>query len=137
MADDRIRLQIVTAGGVKFDKMVSYVLLPLDGGEAGVLADHAPFLAAVEDGTLLCRSAQGEEYVYVGAGVVDVFENQVILLVRAAEEGENIDLDRAAASKKRAEERLGLKDSQTDIKRAQASLRRAVAREKTALLYKK
>ncbi len=132
MADDRIRLQVITQGGVKLDKMVSYVNIPLEGGSIGVLADHAPTLAAVTDGSVKCTTDAGEdEFVYVGTGVAQIMKNGVILLVRAAECAENIDLARAKAAESRAEERLNSKAADIDMIRAEAALRRAMAREHT------
>ena len=132
MAGDRIQLQIVTSAGVKYDRMVSYVSLPLEGGGIGVLADHAPLLAAVIDGPVKCTSEDDkEEYIYVGTGVVDVYQNKVVLLVRTAETVETIDLARAKAAEARAQERILSKAADMDMVRAEASLHRAMARVKT------
>ena len=132
MADDRIQLQIVTSAGVKYDRMVSYVSLPLEGGGIGVLADHAPLLAAVIDGPVKCTYEDDkEEYIYVGTGVVDVYQTKVVLLVRTAETVETIDLARAKAAEARAQERILSKAANMDMVRAEASLHRAMARVKT------
>lgn len=136
MAEDRLRLQIITAGGVKFDKPANYVLLPITGGGEGILADHAPILAAVTDGVVKCEGSGGTDFIYVGAGVADVFENKIIMLVRAAETGENIDLARAEAALSRAQKRLDEKKEGIDKARAQASLHRALARIKTYNMYR-
>ena len=136
MADDKIRLQIITAGGVKFDKMVSYVGVPLQDGSIGVLPGHAPLLAAVADGPVKCTCGGQDEFVYVGSGVVDVMNDSVSLLVRAAESAETIDLARAQAAEKRAQERIESHSADVDMMRAEASLRRALARERTYDLFK-
>jgi F-type H+-transporting ATPase subunit epsilon len=60
----------------------------------------------------------------------------VSLLVRAAESAETIDLARAQAAEKRAQERLQSHAADVDMMRAEASLRRALAREKTYGLFK-
>jgi len=137
MADDRIHLQVMTAGGVKYDKQARYVGIPLSGGSIGVLANHAPLMAAVEDGAVKCEYGDGQtEYVYVGTGVASVKDNEVCLLVRAAECAENIDLARAQAAAKRAEERIQSHAAEVDMLRAEASLHRALAREKTYGLFR-
>ncbi len=136
MADDKIRLQIITAGGVKFDKMVSYVGVPLQDGSIGVLPGHAPLLAAVTDGPVKCICGGQDEFVYVGSGVVDIMGDSVSLLVRAAESAETIDLARAQAAEKRAQERIQSHAADVDMMRAEASLHRALAREKTYGLFK-
>ena len=67
---DRIHLQIVTAGGVVFDRMVHAVNLPLESGSIGVLADHAPLIGAVVDGAVTCASDEGEFVIAVGIGTI-------------------------------------------------------------------
>ena len=138
MAEDRIQLQIITAEGIKYDKMVSYASLPLEGGGIGVLADHAPLLAAVVDGPVKCRyEGDKEEFIYVGTGVVDIYQNKVVMLVRTAETAETIDLARAKAAEKRAEERILSKAANVDVVWAEASLHRALARVKTYDMWHK
>ncbi len=135
---DKIHLQVVTAGGVVFDRMVHVVNLPLESGSAGVLADHAPLMAAVTDGVVTCESeTEGFAAVAVGIGVVNVVNNEVSVLVRAAELGEDVDVARAAAAEKRARERLQHKTAEVDAARAEAALHRAIARQNAANLVKK
>ena len=135
---DQIHLQIVTAGGVAFDRMVESVNLPLESGSMGVLANHAPLMGAVVDGVVFCRTAAGqEEAIAVGIGVVNIVDNSVTVLVRAAEPGEDIDLARAQAAEKRARERLAQKSADVDASRADAALHRAVARQHAAAFVKK
>lgn len=138
MEEDRIHLQIVTAGGTVYDNRVHAVTLPLSGGECGILAGHAPLMGAVIDGVVRCTF--GEEahvYIAVGIGVANVVHNEVTLLVRTAELAGEIDLSRAAASEARARARLAQKSADLDATRAEASLRRALARQKAAHLASK
>ena len=135
---DKIHLQIVTAGGVVFDRMVQSVNLPLENGSIGVLAGHAPLMGAIVDGVVVCRSEiGGEEAIAVGIGVVNVVDNAVTVLVRAAEPGEDIDLARAQAAERRARERLAHRTAELDVTRAEAALHRALARQDAAELVKK
>ena len=134
---DKIHLQIVTAGGVVFDRMVHVVNLPLENGSIGVLANHAPLMGAVVDGVVTAASDEGEYVIAVGIGVVNVVNNEVTVLSRTAEEAENIDLARAEAAEKRARERLAAKNADTDASRAEAALHRAVARQHAAHMVKK
>ena len=134
---DKIHLQIVTAGGVVFDRMVHVVNLPLENGSIGVLANHAPLMGAVVDGVVTAASDEGEYVIAVGIGVVNIVNNEVTVLSRTAEEAENIDLARAEAAEKRARERLAAKNADTDASRAEAALHRAVARQHAAHMVKK
>lgn len=133
--EDRIHLQIVTAGGTVYENRVRAVTLPLSGGECGILAGHAPLMGAVTDGVVRCTFGEDEHaYIAVGIGVVNVIHDEVTLLVRAAEPAGAIDLARAEASEQRARERLAQKAAALDAARAEASLRRALARQKAAHL---
>ena len=134
---DKIHLQIVTAGGVVFDRMVHVVNLPLENGSIGVLANHAPLMGAVVDGVVTAASDEGEYVIAVGIGVVNIVNNEVTVRSRTAEEAENIDLARAEAAEKRARERLAAKNADTDASRAEAALHRAVARQHAAHMVKK
>ena len=134
---DRIHLQIVTAGGVVFDRMVREINVPLSDGSAGILADHAPMMGAVTDGVVTCAFDGGEEAVAVGLGVLNVVDNEVTILVRAAEIAEDIDLARAEAAERRARERLARKSSEIYASRAEAALHRAIARQHAAHMVKK
>jgi F-type H+-transporting ATPase subunit epsilon len=62
-----------------------------------------------------------------------VHNNRVTVIVESAEHKDDIDLDRALAAKKRAEERLATaRESKLDIARAEAALKRAINRIKLA-----
>lgn len=134
---DGIHLEIATAGGSVYDDMVSYVELPFSGGSVGVLKDHAPMLGAVEDGVVTARKENGAtEFIAVNLGVANVVHNEVTLLVRTAERGENIDLPRAEAAEKRARDRLAERSANLDVKRAQIALHRSLTRQAAVLMMK-
>lgn len=127
---DIIHFQVVTADEAVFDAMVNYVSAPLTDGEAGILANHAPMLASLEEGVVKTRFEGGEEYIAVSGGVLSVSNNEVIILARTAELAENIDVDRAQAAEKRAKNILEDRSIDMDMNRAEASLHRAIARQK-------
>ena len=135
MAEDRLHVQIVTANGIVYDHMASYVNVPLSEGSVGILPGHQSLLAAASDGPVLCRhDGNTEDYICIGNGILEVDKDRVNIMVRCAELAEDIDLARAIASKERAEKRIKDKADNIDHIRAQASLYRAIARIKTAEL---
>ena len=135
---DKIHIQILTSGGTVYDAVVSALNVPVDGGSIGILADHAPLLGAVTDGVVRCTFADGHiDCVAVGIGVLNVADNEVTLLVRAAEQADTIDLARAEAAEKRARERLAHRTADVDATRAEAALHRAVARQDAAKYARK
>ena len=55
-------------------------------------------------------------------------KDEVIVLAESFETKDEIDRERAEASKQRAEERLASSDPNIDVKRAELSLKRAMSR---------
>ncbi len=134
---DKIHFQITTAGGVVCDAMSSYALVPLSDGDAGILCGHAPMIGALKEGVVKYVSEGEEHFAAVSGGVLSVADNEVILLARTAEMAETIDLARAQAAERRARQRIEQHTADTDLKRAELSLQRAIAREKAYTLLHK
>ena len=84
---DKIHLSVISADGLKLDRMVSYVLIPAETGSVGVLADHLPMLCAVKHDVMKCWSEQKEEVsLEVRDGIASVSGNEVTFLVADAKE---------------------------------------------------
>jgi F-type H+-transporting ATPase subunit epsilon len=75
-----------------------------------------------------------ERIVFVNGGFAEVMLNTVTVLAESAERRKDIDIERAKAALKRAEERLAEASRKEDIdfRRAQVALQRALARLKIA-----
>lgn len=83
MAD--FRLQIVTTERVVYDDDVTSIIAPGGAGYLGVLANHAPLLTTLKDGTLTIRKGDRvSEHAVVG-GFLEVNNNVATLLVDSAE----------------------------------------------------
>ena len=64
----------------------------------------------------------------VSGGFLEVNGNRVVILADAAERDEDIDLERAEAAVRQAQERIENRTGEIDLERALSSLRRAQAR---------
>ena len=64
----------------------------------------------------------------MAGGLLYFRDNTAEILTDAIESKDEINVDRAEAAKKRAEERLASKDPNIDMKRAQAALAKALNR---------
>ena len=64
----------------------------------------------------------------VHSGFAEILPEKVTLLAEVAEWPDEIDVERAEAAKKRAEERLASKAESVDVMRAELALRRALVR---------
>jgi F-type H+-transporting ATPase subunit epsilon len=124
-----IKLDIVTAERVVYSEDVDAVIAPGVEGQLGILPHHAPLMTLLQAGELVARKSGQEEIMAISGGFLEVRPDRVIVLADQAERAEEIDMARAEAARKRAEERL--RDRQAaglDEHRAEAALRRAVAR---------
>lgn len=125
---------ILTPEGAVFRETVIGVKMPGTLGSFEVKTGHASIISTLEPGELVVRKTDGDTLKYaVSGGLAEMNDNVLNLLAEAAEPIEEIDLERAQESKKRADERLSNSKSEVDRDRAEKSLARAKNRIK---LYK-
>lgn len=121
-------LEIVTPDRKVLSEPVDYVGAPGVVGEFGVLPNHIPFLSALGIGNLYYKVGGKSHYVFVAGGFAEVGADKVTVLADVAEKATEIDAERAQKAKERAEVRLAQQQDKLDYARAQAALRRALAR---------
>ena len=102
----KILLEIVTPDRVVVSEEVDIVTAPGVEGEFGVLANHAPMIAALKIGPLHYRGGDKEEWVAISGGFCEVSKNKITFLVETAERSHEIDVERALKAKERAEKRI-------------------------------
>ncbi len=123
-----IRCEIVSQDRTVFQDDVDIVVLPGAAGEMGILPHHAPVLTTLKYGVIKVRRQGQEQLFAVAGGVAEVQPDIVTVLADAAENVEDIDITRAKAAKKRAEEALKGLSADTDrdaYLRMEAALRRS------------
>jgi F-type H+-transporting ATPase subunit epsilon len=101
-----IRCEIVSQDRTVFQGDVDIVVLPGMAGEMGILPHHAPVLTTLKYGIIKVRRNNKEELFAVAGGVAEVQPTIITILADAAENIEEIDIVRAKAAKKRAEDAL-------------------------------
>ena len=134
-----IRCEIVSQDRTVFQGDVDIVVLPGAAGEMGILPHHAPVLAILKYGVIKIRREGKEDLFTVAGGMAEVQPDIVTVLADAAENIEDIDITRAKAAKKRAEDALAnLKPEDHDAYlRMEAALRRSNLRLDVARRYRK
>jgi F-type H+-transporting ATPase subunit epsilon len=133
MADKSLLLEVVTPDRQVVSTEVDIVVLPGVQGQFGVLVNHIPFLSALEIGEMYYRKGGQVDYIFLGGGFAEVTGDKVTVLVDSAERGKEIDIERAKRAKERAEKRLAAgRTAELDWVRAEAALRRSIARMKVA-----
>jgi F-type H+-transporting ATPase subunit epsilon len=123
-----MKLEIVTAERVVYSEDVSVLVAPGADGELGVLPGHAPLLTTLAPGEIKVTKDGEESFMVVSGGFLEVLGNKVTILANTAEYADEIDEDRAEAALERAQERVATAESDMDLERALASMRRSAAR---------
>ena len=117
-------LQIYTPYGKYFDRYVEELVIQTEEYVLGILPNHAPLIAKVKTNKMEIVQ-NGERKCYAnGEGLINVTKEKVVLIVESIESKNEIDIDRARAAKKRAEERLR-EPLNIDVERATKALIRA------------
>ena len=131
MADD-LNLEIISPDSQVFNDQVESVTIPGTAGSFQVLKNHAPLISTFEIGIIkVKKSGIDTSHYTTSGGTVEVNNNKVLVLSDSIEKVDKIDIDRAEDAKKRAEERLAKKNTETvDVIRAESALNRAVNRIK-------
>ena len=127
-----IRLEIVTPEKMVFSEDVDAIQAWGVEGQLGILPHHAPLMTMLQPGDLVIRRGSQEELLTISGGFLEVRPDKVVILADACERAEEIDEARAEEAKRRAQETLKTAATEVDTAAAVASLRRSLARLKTA-----
>ncbi len=129
--EDKLRLEIVTPYGSVFSDDVDEFTATGSEGEFGVLPGHAPFLTTLRIGMLSYKKGPETGIFFISGGYAEVGPDSATVLADSAERAEDIDVERAKAAMKRAEERLKQAEK-IDFARATAAIERATIRVQVA-----
>jgi F-type H+-transporting ATPase subunit epsilon len=130
LADEsKFEVEILTPEGEVWSGEVSQVSTRTAGGEIGILANHAPLLAALRPTELRLFEGDGEPRRYAQAhGWLQVFGNHARLLVEEAIAPEDLDAGSLKEQLADAEQRLSeAEDKSGEQTRAQKDRDRAEA----------
>src|ERR1700730_16579572 len=131
----KIQLQIVSADRSLVNETVDEVEIPGADGYFGVLPGHTPLLGLLGAGELWYRQGPGDankHYLSIAFGFAEVQPDRVTILAQVAEKADEIDIARAEAAKKRAEERLIKPTLDMDFERARIAMMKALIRLQVA-----
>jgi F-type H+-transporting ATPase subunit epsilon len=128
----QIQLQIVSADRSLVNEPVDEVEVPGADGFFGVLPGHTPLLGLLGMGQLWYRKGQEKVYLVLAYGFAEVQPDRVTILAQIAERAEDIDVSRAEAAKKRAEDRLAKPAMDVDFERARIAMLKSLIRLQVA-----
>lgn len=128
MAENKIRLRIVTPVKELYNEDAEMVIMRASTGDVGILHGHQPLTATLDYGFLRIINGEEEIKATIFGGFACVDDRGITVLSDAAEWPDEIDEKRAMAAKERAEERIKSGDGEIDVARAELALRRALLR---------
>jgi F-type H+-transporting ATPase subunit epsilon len=127
-----LQLQIVSADRSLVSEQVDEVEIPGCDGYFGVLPGHTPLLALLGTGELWYRQGQEKHYLLIAFGFAEVQPERVTILAQIAERADEVDVTRAQAALKRAEQRLASPTMDMDFERARIAMLKSLFRLQVA-----
>ncbi len=127
-------VRILTPMGEVLDTRAMYLRVTAWNGLLGVMAGHAPMVAQLTIGALRLTGSGGDvRHFATTGGVLRVTRTSALVLVDAAEEADEIDVERAREALARAQHRLAEATAvSVDVARAELALARALNRLQVA-----
>jgi F-type H+-transporting ATPase subunit epsilon len=127
---DTLKLEIVTPLAVAYSADVQMVTLTGGDGQIGVFPHHVPLLTRVLPGEMIVRKNGQDEFLAVGAGLVEIASDHVSIVTDMALAVKDIDEAKVEEARQRAAARLRDKISDEEVATVNASLARAIAQLK-------
>jgi F-type H+-transporting ATPase subunit epsilon len=90
-----LHITIIAPDRTVWDANAEEVILPSSTGQIGILRGHAPLLTALDIGVMRVLIDKYWIPIVLMGGFAEIQNDQLIILVNAAEEGANIDKDQA------------------------------------------
>ena len=125
---DKFKLSIISPECAFFEGDCEFLEFVSTEGEMGVYAKHIPLTTILEPCVMRLHNDGETKKAVILGGFVEILKDKVTVLAETAEWPDEIDVARAEAARKRAEERLSARRDGTDMRRAEAALKRATAR---------
>ena len=128
-----IQVDVVSAEESIFSGEATFVALPGEAGELGIMPGHTPLITRIKPGSVRVKLTDGsEEFIFVAGGVLEVQPKHVTVLSDTAIRGKDLDEARAEAARRDVEEAINNTKGDFDMAAAQAELA-VLAAQVTAL----
>lgn len=131
-----IHLEIVTAERVVLSDDVDMINVPTKEGRVGILPRHEALLTILDVGEMTIVKGNERIPFAISGGFMEVLPTRVTILADTVERADEIDETRAEKARVSAEERLKSSQTEQDMIRAEAELRRAMLRLRMAQMSK-
>ena len=129
-----LTVRVISPDKTIWDAEAEEVILPSTTGQLGILSGHAPLMTALDIGVMRVRPEKDWVAIALMGGFAEIDEDEVTILVRGAERGENIDKESARSEFEAAQSKANSAspDDRQAFLKARQSLQRARARYQAA-----
>jgi len=128
-----IHFKIVTPENVTYQDTIDSLTLETSSGEITILGNHMPLVSVLRPGEMTIRKGSEEIVMAVSGGFVEVEAGSTVSIIAdSADRVEEIDETKAEEARRRAEEILAKRTTETEIAGAESALARALAQIKVA-----
>jgi F-type H+-transporting ATPase subunit epsilon len=134
----KINFKIATPEKVVFkSEIVEQITLPTMQGEITILPNHIPLISVLKPGEIVIKENGAEKMMSVSGGFIEVLADKVVVLADTAERAEELDIERAEAAIKRAQEAMTQKRFDAkEFASISAQIEKELARVKVAKKYR-
>jgi F-type H+-transporting ATPase subunit epsilon len=129
-----LTVRVIAPDKTVWDAAAEEVILPSTTGQLGILPGHAPLISALDIGVLRVRSDKSWTSIALMGGFAEIDDNEVTILVNAAERGDGIDAEAAKQDMAEAESKLNATkaDDRPAMLQATQAVKKARARVQAA-----
>lgn len=128
MADDKMYyVEIISPDRVFYKGQVNFLEIETTEGRIGIYKNHIPLTSVIKPGIVKLFEEEVRKAA-IHDGFIQVYPDKVTIMAEIAEWPDEIDLNRAMEAKTRAERNLKSGGSEVNLSRAEAALKRSLAR---------
>lgn len=128
-----LKVDVVSAEKSLYTGQATFVVLPGESGELGVLPGHTPLITRIRPGLVkIVHEDKSEESIFVAGGLLEIQPDHVTVLSDTAIRGADLDEAQAEAARAKAKEALANAKDRADIAVVEAELELLAAQANAA-----
>nr|YP_009545122.1 ATP synthase CF1 epsilon subunit [Gymnomitrion concinnatum]AZB86891.1 ATP synthase CF1 epsilon subunit [Gymnomitrion concinnatum] len=123
-----LNLRVMAPNRIVWNSEIQEIILSTNSGQIGILPNHAPLLTALDIGIVKIRLREQWSTMALMGGFAMIENNQMTILVNEAEKANEIDLQEAQDTFRKAKTNLAQAEGKKQIIEANLAFKRAKAR---------
>ena len=131
-----LKIRVIAPDRTVWNADAEEVILPSSTGQLGILTGHIPLLTALDIGVMRVRIEKDWIPIVLLGGFAEVENNIITILVNGAEEGSNINMEKAQINLQTAMSMFSEAETNKEKFEATQKIRKARARVQAAQITK-